>query len=133
MKKVLSLILILVSLIGYSQDFVTDSDFDSKINERHAFGDSDNNIVVIEFYAEFNKVNAFPDWDKIKGAKYFRVDIATAPASKKEYRIRMAPTLIIFNNGVKEDVFKAGLDLECPVTLSELQEAIEEIKTANRF
>jgi hypothetical protein len=30
-------------------------------------------------------------------------------------------------------VFKASLDLECPVDLKELQETIEEIKTADRF
>ena len=41
----------------------------------------------------------------------------------------MAPTLIIFKDGINEESFKAGLDLECPVTLDELLEAIEEVKT----
>jgi hypothetical protein len=45
----------------------------------------------------------------------------------------MAPTLIIFNQGRKEEVFKAGLDLLCPVTLEELEEALDEIKTADKF
>tara|TARA_B110000285_G_scaffold35506_1_gene38181 strand:- start:120 stop:281 length:162 start_codon:yes stop_codon:yes gene_type:complete len=52
---------------------------------------------------------------------------------KKKFRVRMAPTLIIFNQGIKEEVFKAGLDLLCPVTLVELVESIEELKTANKF
>ena len=47
--------------------------------------------------------------------------------------IGMAPTLIIFKDGINEESFKAGLDLECPVTLEELQEAIEEVKTAGSF
>mgnify|MGYP004166847237 CR=1 FL=1 len=34
---------------------------------------------------------------------------------------------------VAEESFKAGLDLECPVDLEELQEAIEEVKAANAF
>ena len=45
----------------------------------------------------------------------------------------MAPTLIIFKDGIKEVVFKAGLDLECPVDLDELQEAIDELKKASQF
>ena len=52
---------------------------------------------------------------------------------KKKYRIRMAPTLIIFKDGINEESFKAGLDLECPVTLDELNEAIEEVKKAGQF
>ena len=105
----------------------------SKINEKHAFGDDDQNIVVVEFWAKFNDVNAFQDWDKVEGVKYFRVDIAKSPEAKKKYRIRMAPTIIVFNKGIKEDSWKAGLDLECPVDLEELQEAIEEVKTADKF
>ena len=73
------------------------------------------------------------DRDKVEGVKYYRVDVAKAPAAKKEYRVRMAPTLIIFKDGINEESFKAGLDLECPVTLDELLEAIEEVKTANQF
>tara|TARA_R110001592_G_scaffold121121_2_gene326353 strand:- start:329 stop:709 length:381 start_codon:yes stop_codon:yes gene_type:complete len=125
--------LVLMTLSSYGQEFITDKDFESKINERHAFGDDDQNIVVVEFWADFNKQNAFNEWDKVKGVKYFRMDVGTSPLMKKKYRIRMAPTLIIFNKGIKEETFKAGLDLECPVDLSELQEAVEEVKTADKF
>ena len=45
----------------------------------------------------------------------------------------MAPTLIIFKDGIKEETFKAGLDLECPVDLEELQETIDELKKASQF
>ena len=45
----------------------------------------------------------------------------------------MAPTIILFNKGIKEDTWKAGLDLECPVDLDELQEAVEDVKTADKF
>ena len=129
----LVLILLLSSLSIYSQEFIDDSNFEEKINQRHAFGDDEFNIVIIEFYVEFNKQNAFKDWDKLTGVKYFRVDISKAPKAKKEFRVRMAPTLIVFNQGIKEEVFKAGLDLLCPVTLEELTESIEELKTANKF
>ena len=35
-------------------------------------------------------------------------------------------------DGVNEESFKAGLDLECPVS-SELQDAIKEVKKAGSF
>jgi hypothetical protein len=45
----------------------------------------------------------------------------------------MAPTLIIFKNGSKQNVFKAGLDLLLPTDLKEVQETINEINNANKF
>ena len=133
-KLFISLVLVFISFQGFGQEFITDDNFDAKINEKHAFGDDDQNIVVVEFWAKFNEANAFADWDKVKGiTHYYRIDIAKAPNAKKEYRIRMAPTLIVFKDGVKEEMYKAGLDLECPVDLEELQEHIDEIKSASQF
>ena len=132
-KLFISLVLVFISFQGFGQEFITDDNFDAKINEKHAFGDDDQNIVVVEFWAKFNEANAFADWEKLQGVKYFRMDVGNSPVMKKKYRIRMAPTLIVFNKGIKETSFKAGLDLECPVDLDELQEAIEEVKTADKF
>ena len=135
MKKLILSILLLLTYTqsALSQDFITDDNFEDKVNEKHAFGDDDQNIVVVEFWAKFNEANAFADWDKVDGVKYFRIDVGTAPLMKKKFRIRMAPTIIIFNKGIKEDTFKAGLDLECPVTLEELEEALEELKIGDKF
>tara|TARA_Y100001958_G_C21224501_1_gene549877 strand:+ start:864 stop:1268 length:405 start_codon:yes stop_codon:yes gene_type:complete len=134
MKRFLfTLLLLLASFVSYSQEWIDDSNFDKKIHASDAFGDDETVITVVEFWVEFNKDNAFKDWDKLKGVEYYRVNIEKAPNAKKEYRIRMAPTIIIFKNGSKEESFKAGLDLVCPVDLKELQESIEEVKTADKF
>ena len=45
----------------------------------------------------------------------------------------MAPTILIFKNGVVEESFKAGLDLLLPTNLNEIQETINEINTASNF
>ena len=113
--------------------WIEDSNFEEKINEHHAFGDDDKLPIVVEFWASFNAANCFADWDKIKNAIYYRVDIAKAPNVKKEYRIRMAPTIILFKGGVKEDMWKAGLDLMLPASLDDIQEAVDEVNTASRF
>ena len=129
----INIILIMISFQSFGQEFIDDSNFEGKINEKHAFGDDDQNIVVVEFWAKFNEANAFADWNKVEGVKYFRIDVGSSPEMKKKYRIRMAPTIILFNKGIKEDTWKAGLDLECPVDLDELQEAVEDVKTADKF
>jgi len=133
------LILLLIPFYAFTQAnvpdkyWIDDSEFEKKIAQVSSFGDNNFETIVIEFWAEFNKDNCFSEWNKIKNAKYYRVDIAKAPKAKKKYRIRMAPTLIIFKNGEKQKIFKAGLDLLLPTDLSEIQEAINEINTASSF
>ena len=120
-------------VVGFSQNWADDSTLEDILNSQNAFGDDESSIVVVEFWAKFNEDNAFGDWDKLQDVQYVRVDIGKAAKAKKEYRVRMAPTIIIFKDGIAEESFKAGLDLECPVNLEELQEAIKEIKEANAF
>jgi hypothetical protein len=133
MKKFLIVILLLVFNFSFSQNWVDDSNFENTIQRNTTFSDDNTKIVVIEFWAKFNDVNSFKNWKQIKNAEYYRVNIEKAPNAKKEYRIRMAPTLIIFKDGIKEEIFKAGLDLECPVDLKELQETINSVKEASQF
>ena len=131
--KYLNLILLLLCFNAYGQDWITDKDFDNKINERQAFGDDQTLPVVIEFWASFNDANKFVEWIKLKNVVYYRADISQCLVAKKKYKVRMVPTLIIFKEGIKEEMFKAGLDLVLPVELNEIQEAVNEINTASKF
>jgi len=134
MKNILLILFILLSTNLYSQDWVGDKDYDEKIHEKSAFGDDETSIVIIEFWAKFNDVNAFQEFKQLKNVThYYRCDISINPELKKKYRVRMAPTILIFVNGVLEEDFRAGLDLECPVDLPELQEAIEEARLSSQF
>ena len=119
--------------VSFSQTWADDSSLEDILNSKSAFGDDETSIVVVEFWAKFNEANAFPDWDKLQDIQYVRVDIAKVAKAKKEYRVRMAPTLIIFKDGIKEEVWKAGLDLELPTNLEEIQETINEINNASKF
>ncbi len=47
--KYLNIILLLISFSGFSQEWITDDNFDSKINERQAFGDDQSKPVIVEF------------------------------------------------------------------------------------
>ena len=117
----------------FGQDWITDDNFENKINEKQAFGDDQTLPVVVEFWAEFNDDNKFEDWNKLENVVYYRADITKCPAAKKKYKVRMVPTLIIFKEGIKEEMFKAGLDLMLPADLNEIQEAVNEINTASKF
>jgi|TARA_R100001443_G_scaffold21170_3_gene33409 thiol-disulfide isomerase/thioredoxin len=134
-----TILLFLMPFLTFAQSdvpekyWIDDSNFDEIISHSSAFGDDESTVVVIEFWAKFNEANCFAEWDQLEDASYYRVDIAKAPNAKKEYRIRMAPTLIIFKDGVKEVTFKAGLDLELPADLEEIQEAINEVNAASKF
>jgi len=133
------LILTLIPFISFAQVdvpdqyWIDDVAFENKINEKVAFGDDNNKPVIIEFWAKFNEANCFADWDKLENTMYYRVDIAKAPEAKKKYKVRMAPTIILFKDGIKETVWKAGLDLSLPTDLEEIQEAINEVNQASKF
>ena len=123
--------MILLPTMALSQDWADDSNISEIISGKSAYAD-DEPLIIVEFWAKFNDTNAFSDWNSVD-IPYVRVDISKAPEAKKKYKVRMAPTIILFKDGFKEVVWKAGLDLECPVTLVELNEAIEEAKTASQF
>ncbi len=131
--KYLNIFLLLISFNISAQEWITDDNFDSKINERQAFGDDKTKPVIVEFYAKFNDANKFEQWSELKDVIYYRADIAACTAAKKKYKVRMAPTLIIFKDGIKETIFKAGLDLMLPANLNEIQEAVDEVNTASQF
>ena len=141
MKNYFLLILLLFPVFLMGQQYskvpkkywIDDNNFEEKIDIKDAFGDDDTSIVIVEFWVKFNQENCFDKWDKLKGVTYYRIDIATAPIAKKKYRVRMAPTLILFVDGIKTDVFKAGLDLVLKEDLTEIQSAIDEAKLSSQF
>jgi|TARA_B110000908_G_C10060432_1_gene360360 hypothetical protein len=138
MKYIILFIILLFTLPSMSQNWINDETFEDTINPRGGFNDDIQEIVIVEFWAKFNKDNAFPDWkklDSLPGVSYYRIDIATSPKLKKELRIRMAPTLLVYTKGDAYIKFKAkaGLDLLCPVDLPKMLKAIEVVRRESQF
>jgi hypothetical protein len=134
-----NLILLLISALAHAQSdvpekyWIDDSNFEDVVGNNNAFGDDNNDTIVVEFWAKFNEANCFNEWKQIKDASYYRVDISKAPQAKKKYRVRMVPAVLVFKSGSMEKIFKAGLDLTLPVGLAEIQETINEINLASNF
>ena len=83
-------------------------------------------MVIVEFVASF--AEPFEDWEQVeKEGPYYRVDIEKYPNLKKKYKIRSIPTIIVFNNGSKELMYRANIMLELDVTASEIHQDIEDI------
>lgn len=127
MKKLLLILLVILSTAVFGQSkttapkYLTTSNFESSINT---------GVVVVEFTAPF--ANSYKDWNKIKDCKYYRVDIEKYPALKDKYKIRALPTVILFNNGTKEDMWRGNIMLELELDPEEIQEAIEDL-LSNKF
>ena len=133
MKAFLLLFTLLLSTSLFSQEFIDDSNFEDKINKGDKFVDDGHPIVVVEFWADFNKENAFKEWEQLEGVTYYRCNVADSPKSKDKYRVRMAPTIIIYKDGIKEEMYKTRLDLLPPVTLEELLQDVKELQVAQKF
>ena len=139
MKNLFILLFFFTSISSFAQQWINDNNFEEKVTGYGAFDDhSDHDVIVVEFWAEFNKDNAFPDWKKLEnldGVKYYRVDIAKSPKLKKELRIRMAPTILLYIRGDAYIKFtaKAGLDLKCPVDYNKMLRAIEVVKQESSY
>ena len=97
--------------------YLTEANFDEAINT---------GVVIVEFVASF--AEPFEDWEQVeKEGPYYRVDIEKYPNLKKKYKIRSIPTIIVFNNGSKELMYRANIMLELDVTASEIHQDIEDI------
>lgn len=135
MKKLILIIsLLLFPFIMLSQEFINDDNFEEKI-KGNPFDDDNGRIVIVEFWVKFNKDNAFKEWEKLKGVAYYRCDLAKSPKIKAKYKVRMAPTILIFSEGEAYIKFKAkaGLDLLCPVDLPKMERAIEVVKREAQY
>ena len=87
-------------------------------------------IVIVEFVASF--AEPFGEWQLIEDGEYYRVDIEKSPELKKKYKVRTVPTIIVFNNGSKELMYKANIMFELEVTSKEIHEDIEDL-LSNKF
>ena len=141
MKNLLFLLIAIPSFLFGQQDvpskyWLDDSNYEDVINGKSAFGDDENKVIVVEYWAKFNEANCYPYWKELADnpdIDYYRVNIANAPVATKKYRVRMAPTIFIILDGIIETKFKAGLDLKFPADKSEVEEAIKEAQSSDKF
>lgn len=109
------IIILLLSVSLYSQEIITQDNFNQKLEK---------DIVVVEFYAEWNKDNCV-DLKEFKDVSTYMVNIDNSPDLKSTYKIISIPTIIVFNN--KEVAYKFEADLTFKLSLKEPKKKVEEL------
>jgi len=104
------------NLVETEPKYLTSDTFKKSINT---------GVVIVEFVASF--AEPFEDWEAIEDGTYYRVDIEKYPDLKKKYKVRVIPTIMVFNNGSKELTYRANIMLELDITAEEIHEDIEDL------
>tara|TARA_R100000664_G_C2752608_1_gene139890 strand:- start:978 stop:1337 length:360 start_codon:yes stop_codon:yes gene_type:complete len=99
----------------FSQTLIDESNFNDKLNE---------DIVVIEFFAEWNKDNCV-DLSKFKEVSTYMVKVEECPNLTSKYKVVSVPTVIIFYN--KEEVERYEADLSFKLSIKDACKKTEEL------
>ena len=108
---------------AFSQDFVTADNFKNKIAK---------DIVIIEFWAEWNQMNQFNELIKLKGCNTYRIDIMSYMDIQMHYNVTAIPTIIVFDNGVEKCRFNPNVMFKLDADKKTVQHSVDTI-TLNKF
>tara|TARA_R110000782_G_C14523798_1_gene381428 strand:- start:112 stop:438 length:327 start_codon:yes stop_codon:yes gene_type:complete len=103
MKKILLLILLLISGLTYSQ------------------------IQVIHFNAGWNGGNDVKWFENLTDAKLKWIDIASNSQAGTDHKITVVPTILVIVDGEEEERYEADISFSMQATKNEIQEVIDEI------
>ena len=120
---VLMMIFMFICGTALSQDFVTADNFKNKIAK---------DVVVIEFWAEWNQTNQFNELNKLKGCNVYRIDIMSYMDVQMNYNVTAIPTVIVFDNGVEKERFNPNVMFKLDADKKTVQHSVDTI-TLNKF
>ena len=106
-----------------SQEVINQSNFKNKIAK---------DIVVVEFWAEWNKANEFTDLNKLKDSSVYRVNIMHCTKLQADYNISAVPTVVVFDNGIEKERFNANIMFQLEADKKTIQTSIDTI-ILNKF
>ena len=120
---VLMMVFMFLCGTALSQDFVTADNFKNKIAK---------DVVVIEFWAEWNQMNQFNELIKLKGCNTYRIDIMSSMDVQIDYNVTAIPTIIVFDNGVEKCRFNPNVMFKLDADKKTIQHSVDTI-TLNKF
>ena len=124
---VIGVAIILCGNIVNAQD-VTDKNFKSNVGK---------GFVLVKFKADYQMQNLDPEL--LKGVKGYEgcviIEVNHEDVKKvvKKLRIRNYPSIALFHNGSKKEVWKADMDGEVEVTIKDIKKAIEDAMAGDVF
>ena len=119
-KKLLILFMLCSSLFSEEIRELTDENF-SKATAR--------NIVVVEFWAGWNKTNKvilLEEWENFD-VKIYRINIDLYPGIQGDNEVVILPTIIFYDDGKEVKRLQGDMSFSLKVTTKELDKIIDEI------
>lgn len=100
------------------QDQIHASNFDWEVRR---------GIVVVEFWAGWNRGNEILFLHELTGCRTFRHIIKYDRSLLERYNVTAAPTLIVFKNGEEKYRFAPNIMLKVTATREQVQSAINDL------
>ena len=91
-----------------------------------------NEPIVVEFWADWNDSNKCHFLSSLKDCRIYRVCIEDYPDLAESYKIKVLPTIIVFNKTEEIVRFKGNLMFKLDVEKKEIQAVIDSI-TISKF
>jgi len=123
MKYILGILLSLTMLSGQ----ITDKNFKSNVSD---------GFVVVKFTAKWSENNTNGMLDKIKGyedAIILEVESEKTRKVCKKLRLRNFPSIVLFHNGSRTEVWKGDMDGNIDITVDDIKKAIDDVLSGDVF
>ena len=112
------MLLILLSSLLFGIDDLTSKNYEEETGQ---------GIVVVEYWAGWNKDNIVTAVEKLKDVKVFRVNIDTSTDLQVKNGVIVVPTIIFYDDGKEYKRLQGDLSFTLKTTKKELQKIIDEI------
>ena len=125
-KKLLILSMLVTSLFGNVRE-LTDENFDKAIKR---------GMVVVEFYASWNKANIvtlLDEWDNFEVNRVCRLDVEKYDKIMTSEKVVVLPTIIFYLDGEEADRLQGNMKFQLETTIKELDKMVEDIYNEDKF
>ena len=121
MKKLIILGMLFTSLFGGVRE-LTDENFE-KATKR--------GMVVVEFYASWNKANIvtlLDEWDNFEVNRVCRLDVEKYDKIMTSQNVVVLPTIIFYLDGDEAGRLQGNMKFQLETTIKELDRMVEELR-----
>ena len=127
MKKLIIFgMLMLTTLFGQVRE-LTDENFDKAIKR---------GMVVVEFYASWNKANIvtlLDEWDNFEVNRVCRLDVEKYDKIMTSQNVVVLPTIIFYLDGEEAGRLQGNMKFQLETTTKELDKMVEKIYNEDKF